>query len=113
MTANLSGKKVVQFRPRPSQLLDTVRGAAADSANVKFCGHAFDRMEERGITTLDAIRVLRGGDIKGEIEPGANFGEWKCKIAKQMKGNREIGVVTIVMNTRRLFVKTVEWEDLK
>ena len=30
-----------------------------------------------------------------------------------MKGSREIGVVTIVMSNRRLFVKTVEWEDLK
>ena len=113
MTAKPSGKKVVQFRPQPSQILDMVRGAAADSANVKFGNHAFDRMEERGITTLDALRVLRGGDIKGDIEPGANSGEWKCKITKPMKGSREIGVVTIVMSNRRLFVKTVEWEDLK
>lgn len=113
MTAKLSGKSVVQFRPKPSQILDIVRGAAADSANVKFGNHALDRMEERGITTLDALRVLRDGEIKGSIEPGKNHGEWKCKIAKMMKGSREIGVVTLIMNNRRLFVKTVEWEDLK
>lgn len=111
--SNLPGKRVVQFRPSEQQILDMVRSAARDSKNVKFGNHAFDRMEERGITTLDAIRVLQSGGIKGEIEPGKNAGEWKCKIAKLMKGNRDIGVVTLVMSNGRLFVKTVEWEDLK
>lgn len=112
MTTNPAGKNVVQFRLLPSQLLDMVRGAAVDSANVKFGNHALDRMEERGITTLDALRVLRGGIIDGAIEPGRNHGEWKCKIVKTMKGSREIGVITLVMSANRLFVKTVEWEDL-
>lgn len=113
MTSNPSGKSVVQFQPKPSQILDMVRGAAAESANVKFGNHALERMEERGITTLDALRVLHDGDIKGSVEPGKNQGEWKCKIAKTMKGSREIGVVTLVMSNGRLFVKTVEWEDLR
>jgi hypothetical protein len=69
-------------------------------------------MEERGITTLDALRVLRGGDIEGEIVAGANPGEWKCKVIAKIRGSREIGVITITMRTGHLFVKTVEWEDL-
>lgn len=104
--------RVVQFRPLPSQLLAMVRTAAADSANVKFGMHALERMEERGITTLDALRVLRQGDLKGGIEAGTQRGEWKCKIVRQIKGSREIGVVTVVMSSGRLFIKTVEWEDL-
>jgi Domain of unknown function (DUF4258) len=104
---------IVQFRPLPAQLLQTVQAISADSSNVKFSNHALDRMEERGITTLDTLRVLRSGDIKGSIEAGNNKGEWRCKITKQMKGAREIGVVTIVMSAGRLFIKTVEWEDLK
>ncbi|MCW3846557.1 DUF4258 domain-containing protein [Sphingomonas sp. LB-2] len=107
-----SGKVVVQFRPLPSQLLAMVQSAAAESRNVSFGSHALDRMEERGITTLDALRVLRSGEIKGGIEAGQNAGEWKCKIIKQIKGTREVGVITIVMKTGRLFVKTVEWEDI-
>ena len=31
----------------------------------------------RGITTLDALRDLRAGDIKGSIAPGKNTGEWE------------------------------------
>lgn len=50
--------------------------------------------------------------MEGEIEPGQNAGEWKCKIVAKIKGNREVGVVTIVMRVGRLFIKTVEWEDL-
>ena len=104
--------RVVQFRPLPSQLLQQVRKAAEDSANVFFGTHARERMEERGITTLDVLRALRSGDLKGGIEPGRNRGEWKCKVVKQTKGTREVGVVTIVTSAQRLFVKTVEWEDL-
>jgi hypothetical protein len=89
-----------------------VRKAAADSRNVSFGMHALDRMEERGITTLDALRVLRSGEIEGELEAGKNAGEWKCKIVAKIKGSREVGVVTIVMRVGRLFIKTVEWEDL-
>lgn len=104
--------RVVQFRPLPSQLIAMVRSVAEDSANVKFGMHALERMEERGITTLDALRVLRQGDLKGGIEAGTHVGEWKCKIVRQMRGSREIGVVTVVMSSGRLFIKTVEWEDL-
>jgi hypothetical protein len=104
---------VVQFRPLPAQLLLQVKEIAIDSAKVMFSNHSLDRMEERGITTLDVSRVLKTGDIKGDIIAGKNKGEWKCKITKQMKGNREVGVVTVVKNADRLFIKTVEWEDLK
>jgi hypothetical protein len=69
-------------------------------------------MEERGITRLDAVRVLQRGSISGDIEPGRNPGEWKCKVVARLKGSREIGAVTIVVEERKLFVKTVEWEDL-
>jgi hypothetical protein len=58
------------FVPRVSELIATVRRIAQDSGLVGFSEHALDRMEERGITRLDALRVLRGGDIHGRIEPG-------------------------------------------
>lgn len=67
-------------------------------------------MEERGITDREAIRVLRVGELKGEIEPGTQRGEWKCKVVAPMKGSREIGVVVVTVGGL-LFVKTVEWED--
>ena len=106
------GKAVAQFKPRPAQLQDTIRSVAADSKNVAFGNHALDRMEERGITTLDALRVLRTGDIVGDIEPGMNVGEWKCKMVARKRGSRDVGVATVVLRSGRLFIKTVEWEDL-
>jgi hypothetical protein len=104
--------EVAQFKPRRRQLQEQIQKTAADSKKVAFSLHAQDRMEERGITTLDALRVLRTGDIKGEIEPGKNVGEWKCKLVARKKGSREMGVVTVVLSSGRLRVKTVEWEDL-
>jgi hypothetical protein len=82
-----------------------------DSDNVSFGLHAMDRMVERDITTLDALRVLRHGEIVGEIEPGRTTGEWKCKMVARRRGSRDMGVVSVVLRTGRLFVKTVEWED--
>ena len=59
-----------------------------------------------------AVEVLRKGDVKGDIEAGKNPGEWKVKVVKQIKGRREIGVIVLIMRQSRLFIKTVEWEDL-
>jgi hypothetical protein len=105
------GKGVAQFKPRPHQLQAQVRKTAVDSSNVAFSDHALDRMEERDITTLDALRTLQTGDIVGAIEPGKSTGEWKCKMVARKKGSRDLGVVSVVLRTGRLFVKTVEWED--
>lgn len=69
-------------------------------------------MEERGISDSDVSRVLAKGEIKGVISSGNRQGEWKCKIVATVKGSREVGVVTILMLNSRLFIKTVEWEDL-
>jgi hypothetical protein len=102
---------VTNFIPKASELTASIRRIAQESGRVGFGDHAIDRMEERGITRLDALRVLRGGGIRGGIEPGKSQGEWKCKIVMNIKGSRDIGVVTIVSNGQRLFVKTVEWED--
>lgn len=112
MPRQLPGRAVAQFKPNVGQLEAKVREAAKDSGKVSWSNHALDRMEERDISTLDALRVLRLGGIRGDIEPGRAAGEWKCKMVAQRRGSREIGVVTVVLSSGRLFVKTVEWEDM-
>ncbi len=104
--------KVVQLRPPRAALHAQIRDIAHADQRVFFGRHARERMVERSITRLDAIRVLRIGHIEGEIEAGSNPGEWKCKVTANVKGSREIGVVTIVAHGNTIFVKTVEWEDL-
>jgi hypothetical protein len=111
MRRQKSADAVVPFRPKPSFILNMVRKSAADSQNVSFGTHARERLEERGITDREAIKVLRTGELKGDIEPGNERGEWKCKIVAPIKGSREVGVVTVVLVDGHLFVKTVEWED--
>ena len=113
MTEEVSRKAVVApFKPKPAELEAMIRKAAAQSENVGFGRHARERMEERSVTILDVLRVLRSGHIKGEVEAGGRAGEWKCKTVKQIKGNRDLGVVTLLISKGKLFIKTVEWEDL-
>lgn len=104
--------KVVNFRPRANELEGTIRALATKVVSPGFSEHALVRMDERGITTLDVMHVLKVGSIKGEIEAGRAAGEWKCKVVANIRGNRDAGVVTVVINREKLFVKTVEWEDL-
>ena len=89
-----------------------IRERAADTSKIRFSLHAFDRIDERSITQIDAIRILRTGIVHGN--PQRNLeGEWEVTVAKRMPGTREAGVVTIVWRTvDELFVKTVEWMDL-
>ena len=111
-------QKLVKFRPRPAELEKLIRRLAMDSRNVRwraerYEAHAASRMEWRDITDKMMFEVLRTGFLEGEIEAGRNPGEWKAKMVKQMKGRREVGVVTIVINQQKLFIKTVEWEDFR
>jgi len=101
------------FEPRADEMLARIQHLAKESRNVGFSAHAEDRMDERGITDLDTLRVLRTGHLSGPIEPGRSEGEWKCKIVGPIKGRREVGVVTLLIRNRKLRIKTVEWEDLK
>ncbi len=79
---------------------------------VTFGNHARERMQEREIDDVDVLRVLRTGFISGDPEP-AEPGEWKCKMTKPIKGVRTVGAVVIILRNKRLFLKTVEWEDLR
>src|SRR6266567_2105717 len=88
----------VNFRPRPEMIRDLVRRLAADTKNIAWSVHALGRMDGRGITDHVVVDVLRTGSPKGEIEPGANPGEWKMKMVKEVRGRREVGVVVITIH---------------
>jgi hypothetical protein len=76
--------------------------------------HVRERIAQRDIDINDAVDVLRLGEIDGPIEPGSNLGEWNCKVtAKPDKSSRQLGVAVVVIRDDRLFLMTVEWEDVK
>ena len=89
-----------------------IRAKASEPGGVSFGDHARERMLEREIDDVDVLRALRSGYISGDPDP-AELGEWKCKMTKPIKGARTVGVVVIILKSKQLFVKTVEWEDLR
>jgi hypothetical protein len=100
-----------QKPPHPGDLVKVIRRLAKDGA-VGFSEHADQRGLERGIDLPDTLHVLKTGMIKGEIVPGVNPGEWKCKVVGEAEdSSRWIGVATIVVGTRQLYIVTVQWED--
>lgn len=88
-----------------------IRERAADTSKIRFSLHAYDRIAERSITQIDAIRILRTGHIEGNPQKTVE-GEWEVTVVKRILGTREVGVVTIIWrNKDELFVKIVEWMD--
>lgn len=88
-----------------------INEAAKVTENIIFGDHARKRMAERELFDIDVLRVLRHGSVEEAPEQAAQ-GEWKCKVTLKIRGGRTAGVVTIIMSGGKLFVKTVEWEDL-
>lgn len=88
-----------------------IRDIAAVTANVIWGSHAKSRMQKREIYDVDVLRVLREGYVD-ETPSLTKLNEWKCKVTLKIRGGRTAGVVTIILHSGKLFVKTVEWEDL-
>lgn len=112
MKATDPNKSVAEFRLTPRVAESRINSAAKDSGNVIFGEHALQRMDERGIPDVQVLEILRTGIVPDKPER-TEYGEWKCKVVKEIRGRRQAGVVTIILNNGRLFIKTVEWEDLK
>lgn len=104
--------KIASFRLTKAIAQKKIRSLARNSANLAWGIHARSRMEERGFTTRDVLRILQTGFVE-EDPTKTDKGEWQCKITKHIRGGRDAGVVTIFLHDGRLFLKTVEWEDRK
>jgi hypothetical protein len=114
MSDDPPARNVLRAPRRPDIVCKLVRKLALNTANIQWRVHAQQRMVERDITDEMALDVLRSGDLKGEIEQGDRPGELKVKMVRAIKGRpREVGVVVVVVNSVRLRVITVEWEDVR
>ncbi|MFC5372917.1 DUF4258 domain-containing protein [Brevundimonas faecalis] len=93
------------------ELMARIRLIAKDTGKVFLTDHAVDRIRERGISDVVVFKVLRIGEIRGAPwfeEDGSKA----CKVVLTPRGDRTVGVVTILIDEAdELVVKTVEWED--
>jgi hypothetical protein len=101
---------VVRFRLRPEKAQEIIRQTALDSAKVILGSHALQRSDRRDISDIDVLRCLQRGHVLEEPQQ-TRYKEWKCKVIYRLRGSRDAGIVTVIMNNGFLFVKTVEWED--
>lgn len=105
-------KNVEPMRLTAAVAQKRIRELAQRSTNLVWGTHIFERMEERELFDVDVLRILRGGYVE-EAPEQTERGEWKCKITLKIRGTRTAGVVVIFLQLGKLFLKTVEWEDLK
>jgi len=100
--------------PKGATLIQQIRAVSSDSGKVFFSRHAQEQLLMRGYSDRDVIAGFRIGDVVGDVTPGNKPGEWVCEVifpARQDRGSRNIGVITIVQRGVRLFLKTVMWKD--
>src|SRR5688500_9168465 len=91
-------KAVSVFRLTRSVAESRIHKIAQDSDNIIFSEHALERMEERGIDDIQVLEILRTGMVVDD-PTRTEFKEWKCKIVKKLRGGREAGVVTIILQS--------------
>ena len=103
--------KLTELRLTAAVAEKRIRQIALVTENVILGTHALERMTEREIFDVDVFRVLRSGYVDEPPEQVAQ-NEWKCKVTLKIRGGRTAGVVTIILQNAKLFVKTVEWEDV-
>ena len=104
--------KVAPLRFTAASAEKVIHQTARSADNIIFGNHAMQRMSEREIFAVDVLRILRTGWVDDQPELTVS-GEWKCKITLEIKQGRTAGVVTIILSNDMLFVKTVEWEDIR
>ncbi len=93
------------------RLAGVIREIAKDTEKVFFTDHAVKRMWERGISDAEVYKVLRLGHILGDVWIEES-GEKACKVVMPRRGERTVGVITIIIEPDgELVIKTVEWED--
>lgn len=98
---------ILPFRAPPphQEALAQVRRRAEHSRNIAWTEHALDRMDEREITSRQALRTIRGGDIADRIVPDGED-EWKVTLKKRDTG-RTVHVVVALAGKEDLTVITV------
>ena len=90
-----------------------IRERVADSGNVIFTDHTWDRVDEREITREDTFMILERGFCQGQPEKNEK-GNWQVVVTRRLAGRREAGAVTIILeNEESLIIRTVEWVDPK
>ncbi len=94
-----------------ARMMKEIRFLAESTERVFFSPHARKQMAQRGLTDVEAIRVLRLGEIKDRPWNEPDIGGRACKVVFRPRGSRVIGVVTVILDAGELLVKTVEWED--
>lgn len=101
--------------PSPEAFAATVR-RLSQARRIGYLDHGDFRFETRfkemGRDVFDMYHVLEDGIVDGNIEAGKKEGEWTGKMVAPLEGtSRKMGVVPIVVQEKRLLIKTVEWED--
>ncbi|ALM86998.1 DUF4258 domain-containing protein [Bordetella sp. N] len=90
---------VIPLRLSGHQFLRIVRGLATDTVNVKFSGHALDRMRERGYTTTQVYACIRKGSLYEPVHQDIR-GDYKCTLRHICSGDEVKVAIALKRNDR-------------
>ncbi len=82
-------------------VLERVHELAQDTFNIILDSHAQERMAQRDIIDAQALRVLREGNLHGELE--LDGGDWKMTLDKYCSG-RLVHVVVALAGSQLIVV---------
>lgn len=69
------------------QLVDLVRELIGAGARVRYSRHAVERMQVRGVTDLQALRVLQRGEVTAGPQWDRDRGNWRFSMRSLSAGD--------------------------
>jgi hypothetical protein len=88
------------------------RIANEDTICVEYLDHSLERMTQRGITTSQVLKVLKGGEQIGDVlwctekEDG-----WRCKLKRICAGSQITVVAKLVERENSICLVVTTWES--
>jgi len=92
-------------------LESVVHRRAQQSENVTFTFHCLERLEQREVTPIEAIRCLRRGRIVGSIDYNEQHDTWKFRIQEEPPRDIVCLVAAVSLDpTSREVIAITVWE---
>ena len=87
------------------------RIAKSETQNVEFLQHAIERMEQRGITSRQVLKVLQDGEqIEGADWCTDKERGWRCKLSCVTAGDKVTVIAKLVERENSACLVVTTWE---
>lgn len=103
---------ILTFQAPVGEVQKRVRAAAG--GDVWIDDRVLAELDQKQISDIEIVRVLKAGVVEGEAKPGDGEGAWICEIVEldRHRRQRELVSVTVELRSGELWILKIRWVKL-